>query len=84
MEAYMQTGIFYFSQATDPAEWHLWSGTGQRKFRATIKFPEPFNTPPRIAVALTGVDSSNATNLRIVIAAQDVETDEFDLVVTTL
>ena len=59
------------------------SGTGERRFHATIKFPEPFTTSPRVAVALTGVDASNTTNLRIWIAAQDIETHEFDLEVNT-
>lgn len=79
----MQIGTFNYSEATDPAEWRLNSGTGERRFRATIKFPEPFATSPRVAVALTGVDASNATNLRIWIAAQDIETREFDLAVNT-
>jgi len=69
---------FNFIEATDPGEWRLNSGTGERRFHATIKFPEPFTTSPRVAVALTGVDASNTTNLRIWIAAQDIETHEFD------
>jgi hypothetical protein len=83
MEAFMQTGTFLFSQKTNPSEWRLDSGTGHRKFHATIKFPEPFTTSPRVAVALTGVDSSNTTNLRIWIEAQDIETHEFDVAVNT-
>jgi hypothetical protein len=83
MEVHMQTGTFYFSEATHPSEWRLSSGTGERRFRTTIKFPEAFATSPHLAVALTGVDSSNTTNLRIWIGAEDVETHEFDLVVNT-
>jgi hypothetical protein len=83
MEAHMQIGTFYFSQYTDPGEWHLNSGIGERRFHVTIKFPEPFTTPPRVAVALTGVDASNTTNLRVFIAAQDIEAHEFDLAVNT-
>lgn len=79
----MQTGTFNFSQTTDPSEWRLNIGTGERRFHKTIKFPEPFNTPPRVAVALTGIDSSSSTNLRISIEAQDIEAQEFDVVVNT-
>jgi H-type lectin domain. len=75
--------MFTFNEKTHASEWHLNSGTGHRRFRETIKFPEPFTTPPRVAVALTGVDSSNTTNLRIWIEAQDIETHEFDLLVNT-
>lgn len=68
----MQIGTFNFSQYTDPAEWRLNSGTGDRRFHVTIKFPEPFTTPPRVAVALTGVDASNTTNLRVVMEVLDI------------
>lgn len=79
----MQTGTFFFSDKTHPAEWNLSSGSGSRTFRTTIKFPEPFEAPPRLAVALMGVDSANSANLRIWIGAQDIEAHEFDLVVNT-
>ena len=79
----MRTGTFDFSEKTHPSEWRLGSGTGHRIFRATIKFPEAFPVAPRLAVALTGVNSSNTTNLRVGIEAQDIEMQEFDLVVNT-
>jgi H-type lectin domain len=74
----MRTGTFNFSYQTNPSDWRLNSGTGHRKFHATIKFPEPFAAPPQVAVALTGVDASNTTNLRVWIEAGDIETHEFD------
>ena len=79
----MRTGTFHFSEQTNPGEWRLSSGSGQRKFHATVKFPEPFAAPPRVAVALTGVDSSHTTNLRIWIEAEDIEMHEFDVAVNT-
>jgi H-type lectin domain len=79
----MRTGTFNFSKTTNPTNWNLYSGTGDRTFRATIKFPEPFETAPKIAVALTGLDASNAANTRVWIAAEDVENHEFDVVVNT-
>jgi hypothetical protein len=79
----MQTGMFNFSQATDSAEWRLNSGSGERNFHKTIKFPQPFNAPPQVAVALSGVDSSSTTNLRIEIWTEDIEPHEFDVVVHT-
>lgn len=77
----MQTGAFGFGQANNPNEWQLHRGTGERRFHTTIKFGAPFNTVPQLAVAL--VDSSNTANLRVWIAAEDIQTDEFDLVVNT-
>jgi hypothetical protein len=79
----MQTGAFHFDEVTNATEWRLSSGTGDRKFRTTIKFPEPFPSPPKLAVALTGVDSANSANLRLWIGAEDIEAHEFDLVVNT-
>lgn len=79
----MQTGTFHFDELTNPREWRLSSGTGDRTFRATIKFPEPFTGPPKLAVALTGVDFSNSAGSRIMIGAEDIEAHEFDLVVNT-
>jgi hypothetical protein len=79
----MQTGTFHFDMVTNPSDWRLNSGTGERDFRATIKFPEPFTSPPKLAVALTGVDLSNFANSRIEIYAEDIEAGEFDLIVHT-
>ena len=79
----MQTGTFHFDEATNPSQWRLSSGTGERDFRATIKFPEAFTSPPKLAVALTGVDFSNSAGSRIMIYAEDIETHEFDLVIHT-
>ena len=79
----MQTGTFHFDEVTNAGEWRFSSGTGDRKFRATIKFPEPFTSPPKLAVALSGVDFSNTAGSRIWIEAQDIEAHEFDLVVNT-
>ena len=59
------------------------SGTGERDFRTTIKFQEVFTSPPKLAVALTGVDFNNSANSRILIYAEDIEAHEFDLVVHT-
>jgi len=79
----LQTGTFHFDEATNRSQWGLNSGTGERDFRTTIKFPEVFTSPPKLAVALTGVDFSNSANSRILIYAEDIEAHEFDLVVHT-
>jgi hypothetical protein len=52
----MQTGTFHFDEVTNRSQWGLSGGTGERDFRATIKFPEAFTSPPKLAVPLTGVD----------------------------
>jgi hypothetical protein len=79
----MQTGTLHFDEVTNRSQWGLSSGTGERDFRATIKFPEAFPSPPKLAVALTGVDFSNSVNSRILIYAEDIEAHEFDVVVHT-
>ena len=79
----MQTGTFHFDEVTNRSQWGLSGGTGERDFRTTIKFPEAFPSPPKLAVALTGVDFSNSAGSRIMIYAEDIEAHEFDLVVHT-
>jgi hypothetical protein len=79
----MQTGTVSLNYETHAAEWKLDSGSGERRFRTSIKFPDSFTAPPRVAVALAGVDAGNSANLRVYLTTADVGVDEFDVIVTT-
>jgi len=77
-----QTGkVFY---GVDSPGWNLHTATGERRFRSPdIAFGPPFGTPPKVALALAGVDAEHATNLRLMLDAEDVEPGEFNIVVST-
>jgi hypothetical protein len=78
----MQMGAFEFQPQA--AGWNLSSGTGPRSFRSPdIKFQLPFNGTPQILLALSGIDSEHTTNLRLTVRPDDVEPDEFNIIVST-
>jgi hypothetical protein len=78
----MQVGVFQFQpQLTG---WNLNSGTGQRSFRSPdINFQPPFPGTPQILLALSGIDSEHTANLRITVHPDDIEPEEFNIVVNT-
>lgn len=78
----LQMGVFEFHpQVTG---WNLSSGTGPRSFRSPdIKFQPPFSGTPQILLALSGIDSEHTTNLRLTVRPDDVEPDEFNIMVST-
>jgi hypothetical protein len=77
------TGVCDFSYVTSP-QWDLNVGTGERIFRSPdIPFDPPFVAPPNVALALSGIDSDQATNLRVEVYPHDVEAGEFNIVVKT-
>jgi hypothetical protein len=78
----IQTGVAEFDPQTQG--WMLNTGTGERSYRSPdIAFQPPFSAPPKIALALSGIDSDRATNLRVVLEPYDVEAEEFNIVVRT-
>ena len=65
---------------TESPGWNLDSGFGDRTFRALdVTFDTPFEVPPKILLALGGIDSAHSTNLRVVAEAYDIETGEFSI-----
>lgn len=77
----VQTGTFHYGYLQDSEEWNLHQKAG--KFDAEIKFPTPFTTAPTVMIALTGLDSSNGFNTRVVVTSGDVTTLDFEVVVKT-
>ncbi len=79
----IQTGTVWYGYATTPG-WNLNTGTGDRSFTIPdISFNPPFSAPPHIVLAVGGIDSERATNLRITLEPYDVETAEFNIKVNT-
>lgn len=61
----------------------MWTGSGSRERRKTLRFTEPFRTPPSVQVALSLWDMDQGANVRADIAAENVTTTGFDLVFRT-
>lgn len=69
---------------TESPGWNLDSGFGDRTFRALdVTFETPFEVPPKVLLALGGIDSAHMTNLRVVAEAYDIEPGEFSVRVRT-
>lgn len=78
----IQTGVVEYNPQC--SGWNLASGTGERTFTGPdIKFQPPFSAPPSVVLALCGIDSDHATNLRLTLRTSDVEPDEFNIMVST-
>jgi hypothetical protein len=79
----IQTGVSALSYVTSP-DWNLNAGAGERIFQSPdIPFNPPFSAPPQVALALSGIDSDPAANLRVELYPHDVERDEFNIMVKT-
>lgn len=79
----IQTGVAGYSRVTS-RDWNLSAGAGERTFQSPdIAFAPPFAAPPRIVLALSGLDSDQATNLRVEVYPHDVESEEFNIIIKT-
>jgi H-type lectin domain len=81
---YIQTGE-KFSGNGDSAssKWPLYSGIGERSYTTAVKFDSPFRVPPKVSVALSGLEVDESTNTRIHVVAENITVDGFDLVYKT-
>jgi H-type lectin domain-containing protein len=78
----IQSGVLDYGPKTDG--WTLGSGSGVRTYVSPdIKFNPAFTAPPRIALALSGLDTEHTTNVRVTLEPADVEADEFNIAVRT-
>ena len=69
---------------TESEGWNLHTGLGERSFRTQdVSFDAPFSTPPKVLLALGGIDSDRTTNLRVVLEAYDIEPGEFSIRIRT-
>jgi hypothetical protein len=78
---YIQTGES--SNGYLGTDWTLSTGTGERAYRTVVKFDSPFQVPPKISLALRGQDVGTATGIRLVLIAENITVDSFDLVYKT-
>lgn len=61
----------------------MWTGDGDREFRAAIAFSEPFVTAPAVKVGLSMWDVDHRTNQRMDITADNVTATGFEMVFRT-
>lgn len=61
----------------------MWSEDGERQVSTEIEFAAPFQKPPHIHLGLSGIDSSQAQNLRFNLLAEDITVEGFRLVFRT-
>jgi hypothetical protein len=78
----IQSGTLHFNVET--RGWDLAMGAGERWLEAPdVPFETPFSSAPKVALALTGVDADQTTNLRLNIEAFDIEAHEFSVRIST-
>ncbi len=78
---YIQTGETY-NGYLENSDWTLRTGTGERAYKTVVSFDSPFQVPPKISLALRGQDVG-ATNTRLVLRAENITVDSFDLIYQT-
>ena len=61
----------------------MWSEDGDREVRLKVSFSESFQKPPHITLGISGIDSSMAQNLRFSLVAENVTTENFEVVMKT-
>lgn len=77
---HFEKGKAYVGYLVSPG-WGLTSGTGWREWREPITFAKSFNSPPEVTVGLSMVDIGNGANSRVMVEAENVTGQSFDLVV---
>jgi len=78
---YIQTGETS-NGYLEGSNWTLSTGTGQRIYKTLVYFDSPFQAPPKVSLALRGQDVG-ATPNRLVLTAENITVDSFDLVYQT-
>jgi hypothetical protein len=64
-------------------DWTLATGTGGRYYRIAVTFSSPFLVAPKITLALRGLDVDGVNNNRILLTAENITVNGFDLVFHT-
>lgn len=72
----VQTAGWNLDQLPEP-------GGPDRAARAAVRFARPFNAVPLIHLGVTGLDVSNQDAARVVVQAENVTTEGFEVVVST-
>ena len=61
----------------------MWTSEGDRMRLHTVRFTEPFRTPPAVQCALSMWDIDSGTNARIEVSAENITETGFEVVFRT-
>jgi hypothetical protein len=67
----------------DNSDWTLLTGTGWRIYRVGVTFNSPFLVAPQVSLALSGLDVAGVNNNRLLLKAENITVNGFDIVYTT-
>lgn len=63
--------------------WNLFEGGGNRTFRDVINFSQPFETPPKLLVAVSGFDIRGDYRVSVDVRAERITEGGFDVRIST-
>jgi hypothetical protein len=61
----------------------MWANDGDREVRFRVRFAAAFHRPPHVSLGVSGLDASNAQNLRFSLVAEGITHEGFDVVMKT-
>lgn len=61
----------------------MWANDGDREVRFRVRFATAFHRPPHVTLGISGLDSSNAQNLRFSLFAEGITHEGYDIVLKT-
>ena len=76
-----QGEIVLFSDYESGGE--MWTGEGERTRLHTIRFAEPYRSPPTVQCALSMLDIDSGTNARVEVSAEKITETGFEVVFRT-
>jgi hypothetical protein len=62
---------------------YMWTGNGPREVVKNVAFPKPFKGTPKVTAALSAVDASKGSNLRVVVSCDAITDHGFNIKVST-
>jgi hypothetical protein len=68
----------YLAGVSHP-RWNLFEGGGNRTFRDKINFSQPFQSPPKLLVAVSGFDIQGEYRVSVDVRAERITEGGFDV-----
>lgn len=65
------------------ANWNLWDGTGERRFRHHVDFSQSFSEVPQVVTSIDMLDIAENHNSRLRVKAENITQEGFDAVICT-
>ena len=65
------------------AEGPMWSGSGKRWARMSVRFDTPFSLPPTVQLSIAMIDADSGRNLRLELITEDLSPEGFTAVAHT-